>query len=84
MAQIKTQKAAVSKVMNDSFFKQGMLDYMLGDWSKEIADGESTNACWQYERGRQFAALGHRFYKGRSTPEAQQAFISAFKANIII
>jgi len=55
MAQIETRPVTWSSIVGAAAFREGIEDYQAGrapDYDKHAM----TKGCWQYERGRQYAA----------------------------
>lgn len=55
MAQTKIRRATWSSIVGAAAFREGIEDYQAGrapDYDKHA----TTKGCWQYERGRQYAA----------------------------
>lgn len=52
MAQIKTRRVTWSSIVGTAAFREGIEDYQAG----RAPDYDRDKNCWQYERGRQYAA----------------------------
>ena len=74
MSQVPTKGVSIAFVMSRVEFKQGMTDFLLGEWDQSLTDGPDINKAWTYERGRLAAAAGLSFWSGRPKAEQVQAY----------
>jgi hypothetical protein len=78
MAQINTRRVTWSSIVGAAAFREGIEDYQAG----RAPDYDRGKNCWQYERGRQYAAacagLGRRALSTRSGRSVSRVAIADF------